>query len=62
MFWVQVAELDPCVRGGELPVHGSLICIGGFLPATELVIEGVDVGYPAARSCYEIPVSETGVS
>ena len=37
--WVEVAEFDPGVVGGELPVDLALVGVGGVLPGCEFGVE-----------------------
>ena len=39
-----MAELDPGVGGGELPLDLALVGVGGVLPGGEFGVEGVEVG------------------
>src|SRR5262249_21555379 len=41
--WVEVAELDACVVGGELPVDLALAGVDLVLPGSELSVQEFDV-------------------
>jgi hypothetical protein len=41
--WVEVAELDACVVGGELPVDLALVGVDLVLPGSELTVQEFDV-------------------
>jgi len=45
-----VAEFDPGVVGGELPVDLALIGIGSCLPGSELGVEDVEIADPAIEA------------
>jgi hypothetical protein len=40
--WVEVAELDACVVGGELPVDLALAGVGRVLPGGKLTVQELD--------------------
>ena len=45
-----MAELDPGIGGGELPLDLALVGVGGVLPGGEFGVEGVDVGDTAIEA------------
>ncbi|MFJ8273415.1 hypothetical protein ACIQ8G_24535 [Streptomyces sp. NPDC094154] len=45
-----MAEFDACVVGGEVPVHLTLVGVGGVLPGREFGVEDVEVADPAVEA------------
>ena len=45
-----MAEFDPGVGGGELPVHLPVSGVGGVLPGGELGVEQVEVVDPSVQA------------
>ena len=39
-----MAEFDPCIGGGELPVDLTLVGVGAVLPGAEFAVQDAQVG------------------
>jgi hypothetical protein len=50
ILWVEVAESGAGVGGGEVPVHLTLVGVGGVLPGGQLVVEDGQVVDPPVQA------------